>query len=141
MASRKIEDLHPDLIPLYRDFTVALKDNWIDFVVYCTYRSNEEQEKLYWRSRKEPKGPWATNARGGESEHNFTILGRPASKAFDMMPLENGKCVGDSNHPLWKKIGDIWEKGFKHNGYWLDWYGDPNNYRKESAHFCLKKVM
>lgn len=54
---------------LYPDFTPFLT---------CTYRSNSDQNDLYARGRSK-KGQIVTNAKGGESPHNFL----PA-QAFDV---------------------------------------------------------
>ena len=44
----------------------------------CTHRSNEEQDRLYAKGRTAP-GPKVTNAKAGQSKHNFT-----PSTAFDI---------------------------------------------------------
>ncbi len=92
MASRDPKELHPDLQLIYMKFSEIAKRNSIDFLLTCTYRSNEEQQKLYNQGRTLP-GPIVTNASAGKSAHNFTINGIGASKAFDIVPLRNGKCV------------------------------------------------
>jgi peptidoglycan L-alanyl-D-glutamate endopeptidase CwlK len=51
--------------------------------ITSTYRSIEEQNKLYAQGRT-VKGAVVTNAKGGYSYHNFRV-------AYDVCPLKNGK--------------------------------------------------
>jgi RHS repeat-associated protein len=37
------------------------------------YRSKEEQDKLFMSSRTNPPGPWRTDAKGGQSYHNYGL--------------------------------------------------------------------
>ena len=55
----------------------------IDLVVTSEFRSSAEQDKLYAQGRATP-GNIVTNARGGESMHNYGI-------AFDVAINRNGK--------------------------------------------------
>ncbi|ASJ25332.1 M15 family metallopeptidase [Laribacter hongkongensis] len=96
MPSRKIEDLHPALQPLCLEFKRRCADAGLDILITCTYRSNEEQNQLYAQGRNGKPGSRVTNAKGGQSEHNNTIQGQPASRAFDIVPLVNGK-------PVWRR--------------------------------------
>jgi peptidoglycan LD-endopeptidase CwlK len=139
MTNRKIEDLHPNLLPLYEQFSSACKESGLDIVVTCTYRSNAEQNILYAQGRTKP-GKIVTNAKAGKSEHNFTLNGRPASKAFDIVPLVHGKCDWNLASTAWKQIKGIWEKMNPINGYYLDWYGRKDAPFREGCHFCLKEI-
>jgi peptidoglycan LD-endopeptidase CwlK len=139
MASRKIEDLHPNLIPLCKGFLLDCKDADVDILITCTYRSSIEQDALYAQGRTKP-GKIVTNAKGGQSEHNYTINGKPSSKAFDIVPLVNGKCVWSETDAAWKQIIDIWDRQKPFNGYRLDWYGRPDAKFREFSHFCLKSA-
>ena len=69
------------------------------FVVH-TYRTYAEQDALYAKGRSEP-GPVVTNARGGESWHNFR-------RAFDVAFEHEG-----TSRPDWSTAGDkldAWQK-------------------------------
>jgi peptidoglycan L-alanyl-D-glutamate endopeptidase CwlK len=138
MASTKLTDLHPNLVPLAEKFLFECRDHGLNIKVTCTYRSPKEQDKLYSQGRTIP-GNIVTNAQGGDSEHNFEIDGTPASKAFDIVPIVNEKAIWDTNSPEWKEIGQIWRGIPIINGYWLDWYGKPLAKFSEKCHFCLKK--
>lgn len=147
MPSRKIEDLHPDLQPIAREFLRRCNVAGLDVLITCTYRSNEEQNQLYAQGRTKP-GRIVTRAKAGQSAHNNTIQGRPASRAFDVVPLRNGKLIwgtsgnGLDNDPaddltddleLWQRIGQIgMELG-------LNWYGRPGAKFREMPHFELNK--
>lgn len=132
MSSRKIEDLHPSLQPICREFLKRAEDQGIDVLITCTYRSGEEQNKLYEQGRTTP-GSIVTNARAGQSAHNFAEGGRPAAKAFDVVPMEHGKPVWDIGSPLWRQLGDIGvELGLK-------WYGLPGSKFREFPHFEMKE--
>jgi peptidoglycan L-alanyl-D-glutamate endopeptidase CwlK len=137
MASRDLRKLHYALQPLAERFLFDLKSDNIDIIVTCTYRSNDEQNALYEQGRSAP-GHILTNAKGGQSEHNFTINGVPASKAFDIVPIVNGKCDWYSKSKTWAKISEIWSNGYHSNGFFLDWYGRDGAEFPEFAHFCLK---
>lgn len=93
MASRKIEDLHPDVQDRARTILAAWKEKGLDVLVTCTYRSNEEQDELYAQGRTKP-GMKVTKARAGESQHNYRL-------AIDVVPIVNGKPVWDAESPLW----------------------------------------
>lgn len=132
MPSRHIEDLHPELQPVCREFLRRCAAAGLDILITCTYRSNEEQNQLFAIGRTCPPGPRVTNARGGQSAHNFTLDGRPASRAFDIVPLVAGKPVWSDKHPAWQQAGQIgMELG-------LNWYGRPDAPFREFPHFQLR---
>jgi peptidoglycan L-alanyl-D-glutamate endopeptidase CwlK len=62
-------------------------------------RTWAEQDALYVRGRTAP-GDIRTNARGGESFHNFGM-------AFDIVILESGRITWDPRHPGWRIAGEI----------------------------------
>lgn len=145
MASRSLSDLHPELVRTARRFLDECKAAGIDILVTCTYRSNEEQAELYAQGRTKP-GRKVTNAKPGQSRHNFTIDGTPASKAFDVVPLRQGKPVwgtsgnGIDSDPtdddkddleLWQRVGAIGE------ALGLDWAGNWKTFR-EFPHFQMR---
>ncbi|OQS34275.1 peptidase M15 [Chromobacterium haemolyticum] len=132
MASRKIEDLHPDLQPLCREFVRRCEAAGVTALITTTYRSGAEQDELYAQGRTKP-GPRVTNARAGQSAHNVMIQGKPAARAFDVVPTIGGKPMWDAKHPHWQVMGKIgMELG-------LNWYGRPNAPFREFPHFELAK--
>ncbi|MDF0606648.1 M15 family metallopeptidase [Neisseriaceae bacterium TC5R-5] len=132
MPSRKIEDLHPDLQPICREFLRRCEAAGLDILITCTWRSGEEQNQLYAQGRSKP-GARVTNAKAGQSAHNHTIQGRPAARAFDIVPMVAGKPMWDAQHPAWQQAGQI---GM---ALGLNWYGRPNAPFREFPHFELAK--
>lgn len=133
MPSRKIEDLHPDLQPVCREFLRRCEAAGLDILITCTYRSAAEQSQLYAQGRNGNPGPRVTNARAGQSAHNFLLDGRAASRAFDIVPLVNGKPMWSDKHPAWQQAGLIgMELG-------LNWYGRPDAAFREFPHFELQR--
>lgn len=133
MPSRKIEDLHPELQPLCREFQKRCDAQGVDALITCTWRSGAEQDELYAQGRTKP-GLKVTNARAGQSAHNATLNGKPAARAFDVVPLVNGKAMWDAKHPAWQVMGCIgMELG-------LNWYGRPGAPFREFPHFELAKA-
>jgi peptidoglycan L-alanyl-D-glutamate endopeptidase CwlK len=132
MASRKLSDLHPKLITVVEKFLDICYAEKIEIIVTCTYRSNQEQDQLYAISRTIP-GKKVTNAKAGQSKHNFTLNGKPAAKAFDIVPLSNGKPIWDAASPLWKRLGIIGES------LGLSWAGNWTGSMRELAHFEMRE--
>lgn len=144
MSSRQIADLHPLLIPIAESFLERCQKAGLDILITTTYRSNAEQDQLYTLGRtvrshvgpwnvKRPMGSIVTRARGGQSEHNYTMSGAPAALAFDFVPLVAGKPVWDDRSPLWKQAGEI---GM---ALGLNWYGAPGAPFRESPHMAYKQ--
>lgn len=129
MPSRKIEDLHPRLQPIARQFLAECEAAGLDILITCTYRSDAEQAAEYAKGRTAP-GPKTTYAMPGQSKHNATLGGKPAALAFDIVPMENGKCCWAATHPAWKKAGEIGKR------LGLSWAGDWTRFR-ELAHLEL----
>lgn len=129
MASRKIEDCHPLLQPKLKAFIATCKSVGIDVLITCTWRSGAEQDALYAQGRTTP-GRRVTNARAGQSKHNFMLDNKPASKAFDCVALRNGKPVWDAKDTVWLRMGAIGKQ------LGLQWAGDWKTF-KEFPHFQL----
>lgn len=119
MASRSLDDLHPSLKPLAYEFLRRALADGLMPVVYCTYRSAEEQKRMFAVGRDE-KGRIVNKKRvvtpntGGYSAHSFTIQGKPAAMAFDCILVRDGKIVPDNAEcctpedlALWKRLADI----------------------------------
>ncbi|NLR73563.1 M15 family metallopeptidase [Leeia aquatica] len=132
MSSRSLQHLHPVLQPICQEFLRQTAAAGLDILIVCTWRSNAEQDELYAKGRSEP-GPRVTNARAGQSAHNHTIQGQPASCAFDIVPMQAGKPVWDAKHPHWQKAGQI---GM---ALGLNWYGKPGAPFREFPHFELPR--
>lgn len=130
MASRAIVDLHPNLRPLALKFLDECHANGYEVLITCTYRSAEEQNRLYAQGRT-TSGNIVTKLKGGQSKHNATLDGVPASKAFDFVPIENGKLAW-SNVQMFKRLGEIGK------ALGLVWGGDWKSF-KDYPHFELNE--
>lgn len=134
MSSRDLNDLHPELKPKCEAFLVECEKRGLDILITCTYRSWREQNSLYAQGRSKP-GAIVTKAKAGQSAHNFTIEGSPASKAFDIVPVRDGKLMWSDKHPDWLEAGKIgMDLG-------LNWYGRPGSSFREFPHFQLIEAI
>lgn len=81
MPSRRIEDLLPECQEKYSLFEARMKEAGIDYIVTCTYRSQDEQDALYAQGRTRPgrKVTWTRASR------------HTSRKAFDIAIMVNGK--------------------------------------------------
>lgn len=95
--SRELTQLSPQVEAVCRQHIAACREIGIELLVTSTYRDAESQEALYaiGRTTEKERKP-VTNARGGESWHNFRC-------AYDVVPLAGGKAVWDDD-TLWREI-------------------------------------
>lgn len=119
MSSRSLLDLVPPVRDRAHKFLAECHAAGIDVLIYCTYRSPAEQDELYKIGRSLP-GKIVTNARGGQSWHNFHA-------AFDFVPMINGKPQWGSKS-LYTRCGTIAES------LDLEWAGRWTGSLKETAH-------
>lgn len=117
--SKSINDLHPILQPLCQEFLDKCKAAKLDVKILFTYRSDDEQDKLYEQGRVTP-GVRVTNLKGGESKHNFSINDNPASKAFDFgLFTSQGDYITNGSDWRYGKAGKIGEGlGLRWGGRW-----------------------
>lgn len=133
MASRALTDLHPEVFPLATAALAECRRQGLDVLVTCTFRSAQEQDELYAQGRTRP-GAVVTNAKAGQSAHNYRVGQVPASLALDVVPIRNGKPVwglagnGIDNDPaddarddleLWQRVRKCFEDaGFESASRW-----------------------
>lgn len=132
MSSRDIRDLCPELQLLFHKFDARMQELNVQFIVTCTYRSKIEQNALYAQGRTKP-GKKVTNARGGQSRHNnVDSSNNPASHAFDIVIMLNGKPDYDAKHETWATAGRVGvDVG-------LEWGGNWKGKLVDRPHFQLK---
>lgn len=122
--SRSLDDLKPEVKALAERWLAECKDQGLDVLVTSTLRTFAEQDALYAQGRTAP-GRIVTNARGGQSFHNFGV-------ALDFVPMRNGKPVwgysSADDSALWSKIAGIAE------GLGFSWSGRWTGKLKEQAH-------
>lgn len=126
MSSKNLDDLTQSVRQSAIVHKQLCKEQGIELLIYCTLRSNEEQNELYQIGRKKP-GKIVTNARAGESAHNPDELGQ--SNAYDCCPMIGGKPIWDEKNPAWAIVGKAGEEAG------LSWAGRWTGKLKESAHF------
>lgn len=125
MASRSLDDLSEHMRRLTLDFLAACALEKIDVLIYCTMRSNAEQDALYAQGRTTP-GHIVTNAKAGQSSHNPGKDGK--ARAFDAVPLMCGK-------PQWNDAATYLKMGEIAESVGLKWAGRWTGRLREVAHF------
>lgn len=118
--SRNLDDLHPKVKTMVMNFIAECKNQGVDILITSTYRDAESQNALYDIGRtvmganptpKKPLGNVVTNAKAGESFHNWRV-------AVDFVPIIHGKAVW-SDESLFVKCGEIAESvGLEWAGRW-----------------------
>jgi len=97
--SHRLSDLHPYLVSLAEKHIQACADRNVRIVITQTLRSIEEQNVLYAQGRTTP-GKIVTNAKGGESLHNYGL-------AYDIAVLGNTGITWDDHADI--DDDDIWD--------------------------------
>lgn len=132
--SRDPNLLHPEVRKLYDKFMEECAKAGIKVTCTCTWRSYDQQFALYAQGRTVP-GKKVTNAKAGTSAHNYAFPdGKPASLAFDVVVVIDGKACWetgkDPGKTAWLKIGEIGTK------VGLVWGGNFKSF-KDYPHFEL----
>lgn len=112
-----IKTLLPEVQPYARALLIQAAKQGIKLVVTSATRTYEEQNELFEQGRTKP-GKIVTNARGGQSNHNFGI-------AFDVTIFEGSAPVWES--PRYKAVGVIGrELGLTWGGEWKSINDEPH---------------
>lgn len=116
-----IAKLQPEVAPYARALVQKAAARGIEIKIISGFRSYEEQNALYAQGRTTP-GKRVTNAKGGESNHNFGI-------AFDIGVFEGTDYLDES--PNYDVVGALgMELG-------LDWGGNWQSF-KDRPHYELR---
>ena len=123
--SRSLDDLDPRVAAFCRQHIALCAAHGIKLLVTFTFRSKETQAALYAQGRTAP-GPIVTNAKPGESFHNYGL-------AYDVVPVKpNGAPDWDVSSAAavarWATIGALGKS------LGLRWGGDFNSI-KDRPHF------
>ena len=89
MASRSLDDLKPEFRARVNMWLDKCALAGLEPLIYCTYRSLEEQALEYAKGRT-IKGKIVTNAKPGQSAHNYGL-------ALDFVPMQNGRPQWSNN--------------------------------------------
>lgn len=116
--SKDIGELHIVLQRAYKELIKRMdKIGYNNVSVSSTYRSNDYQDYLYAQGRTR-EGSIVTNAKGGESIHNYRL-------AFDIYKNIKGGEYSDNNFFI--KAGKIWEEmGGVWGGSWSNFPDKPH---------------
>jgi peptidoglycan LD-endopeptidase CwlK len=118
-----LSHLAPALAAKGRTLIQRCQEAGISIRVSQGLRTWVEQDALYALGRTAP-GAIRTNARGGESFHNFGM-------AFDIVVLDWGRITWDPRHPSWRIAGEIG------TGLGLLWGGNWKSI-KDLPHFEIR---
>lgn len=97
LSRKRLADVHVELRERVEDIADALFKQSVVVEVVSGLRTYAEQSKLYAQGRSAP-GKRVTNARAGESWHNFGL-------AVDLCPMKRGAFDWDAPRPVWSIIG------------------------------------
>jgi len=124
-----IISLNPKAQTLARQCLTAIRGGGIDARIISGTRSYQEQDRLFRQGRFGNPGPVVTNARGGQSNHNFGI-------AWDIGIFDaNGKYLGNS--PLYAKAGQVVMSTGIAN---LEWGGNWTTF-KDQPHYQFTTAL
>lgn len=99
-------------------FIAKCKAQGYNVIITSTYRDEAEQNALYAQGRTTP-GSVVTNARFGDSLHNYRV-------ALDFAPIVNGD-IPWNDKKLFMKIADIGVScGFEAGAYWTSFLDLPH---------------
>lgn len=105
--SRSLADLHPQARAKAEKLLALAAAESIELLVTSTYRSFEQQERLYAQGRTEP-GPRVTRAKPGSSFHNVrraldVAFCRPETGVLDWLWLRDDPDA----QRLWRRLGAL----------------------------------
>lgn len=114
ITSRSLDELLTPVAERARKLLLLCEEAGIELLVTCTYRDHEAQNRLYAQGRTLP-GNIVTWVRGGDSWHNWR-------RAFDVVPMRNGKCVWSTrglDRKIWLRVGELGGSvGLEWGGNW-----------------------
>jgi peptidoglycan L-alanyl-D-glutamate endopeptidase CwlK len=96
---QRLEGLQPEFKSSIELLLSTLSDNGIDVCVVSGLRTIQQQNQLYAQGRT-AKGQIVTNAKGGQSPHNF-------GTAVDLAPLDDKGGINWNDTVGFKLIGKI----------------------------------
>ena len=117
MASRKIDELLPELQDNYILFREAMTEAGLDFIVTCTYRSTEEQAELYAQGRTKPgrKVTWTLKSKHCERKAFDIAIKKDGSPVWDVKVNVNDNEIPDYEEAgrIGKSAGLVWGGDWK----------------------------
>lgn len=113
-SSSALSALHPYVQKLANNFLALCASSNLKVLIYTTFRSWNDQDVSYAQGRTAP-GAIVTDARGGESYHNWGL-------AFDCAPLD------DAGNILWEDTDKYVQLGTLGQQAGLEWGGNWTSY-------------
>lgn len=115
----RLDDLQPETRERAQALWAKAQKEELGIFVVSGLRTFPEQRRLFAQGRTTP-GKIVTNARPGESYHNFGM-------AFDFAVLENDALVWNPDHRSWKRFVALGKKGgFEWGGDWSTFKDFPH---------------
>lgn len=117
----QITGLHPVVAAKQAELVSLAAKKGIDVVITQGYRSTEEQDELY-RQGRTAEGAIVTNAKGGQSYHNYGLavdfaIKKPSGDVIWDMDYDGNR----NQKPDWQEIVDIAKQlGFTWGGDWAN---------------------
>jgi peptidoglycan L-alanyl-D-glutamate endopeptidase CwlK len=115
---KRLEKVHPELSKRIRDLIEAFAQRGTQVEVVQGLRTFAEQDALFAQGRTKP-GPRVTNARGGQSNHNYGL-------AVDLCPFVNGKPDFSANSTFVAIGGEAVKRGLEWGGNWKKFIDKPH---------------
>lgn len=119
-SNRKLVNVHPYVKNKAIELIKKAYAEGIYVQITQGFRSIEEQNELYAIGRTKP-GKKVTNAKGGQSIHNYGL-------AFDIVILNNdGSLNWNTSDKRWKRVGQIGQSiGLEWGGTWKTFKDYPH---------------
>lgn len=118
-SEQRLQKIHPALASAVRALIADLSAKGLIVEVVQGMRTFAEQDELYAKGRTKP-GEIVTQARGGESNHNYGL-------AVDLCPFTNDKPDWNAPMTAWAAIGAAAEKhGLEWGGQWKKFIDKPH---------------
>ena len=118
-SEKRLQQIHPALAAAVRAMIADLSAKGLLVEVVQGMRTFAEQDELYAKGRTKP-GEIVTQARGGESNHNYGL-------AVDLCPFTNDKPDWNAPTSAWAAIGAAAEKhGLEWGGQWKKFIDKPH---------------
>ena len=118
-SDNRLKKVHPELAKRVRTLIDNLAKAGMQIEVVQGLRTFAEQDALFAQGRTKP-GKVVTNARGGQSNHNFGL-------AVDVVPFNGNKPNWDAPNSIWVAIGAEAERlGLEWGGNWKKFIDKPH---------------
>ncbi|WP_395094923.1 M15 family metallopeptidase [Armatimonas sp.] len=135
-SEKNLATLRPKAQPHFRALLRALKtyaaSKGLEAKIISANRTWAEQDALFAKGRT-TEGPKVTNARGGQSNHNYQI-------AVDIGLFEHDKYLPESPH--YKKMGPLGEAlGLEWGGRWSDFPDTPHYQIKTNKRISVLREL